>query len=354
MGNERIIEPDKVLAMGKAAAKAAMEVDLWAKQADGLIATVRHLVKDAPEARAKARKATGPLIQQGGVAVGKATKYVTDQKAIDELRTWKFWMPQLSNVTDPNLIKVITSDEFGAVPIGVSGYLLEKFNLGSSLAGPKGPNAPLPYVPRMDGPVPGQPRLNVIFRGDWAPMLTGPTEEIKWTRVNGIFARPGDARLRLLPPIPKTMPIPEGWKRHPGRGVTPDPKSVPVFRQNGWLKVGGATMKWGGAGLTVYGAGYNQWQQDKVYHPEMSDKQRLARAAGNAAVEGGPAAGGALAGAAVGAKYGLMGGAYVGSFAGPVGTTAGGIIGGLGGGIVGGFAGSKMGAAAGRGLKKIF
>ncbi|GAA3684880.1 hypothetical protein GCM10022224_057000 [Nonomuraea antimicrobica] len=365
MGDGRIIDPEKVLAMGKAAAKAAMEVDQWARQADGTIASVRHLVKDAPEVRSRSRKATGPLTQQGGVAAGKAIKYVDDQRAIDELRTWKFWMPQLSNVTDPNLIKVITSDEFGSVPIGVSGYLLEKFNLGASVAGPKGPNAQMPFVPRMDHiPTPGRPGLSLIYRSDWAPMIdrsgwstqgNANWSPIRYQRLpSGLMVPAGsapDPRLASRPP--GSMPLPRGWSNHPGRGIVPNP-NVPVFRTNGWLKTGGNVMKWGGAGLTVYGAGYNQWQQDKAYHPEMSRNERLGRAAGNAAVEGGPAAAGALAAGWAGAKAGAMGGAYVGAFFGPWGATIGGVVGGLGGGIGAGFVGSKAGAATGRWLKKLF
>ncbi|MFI6320580.1 hypothetical protein ACIBG8_23800 [Nonomuraea sp. NPDC050556] len=329
---DRVIDPEKVLDMGKAAAKAAIDVDAKGRAAKGIIDDVIHLVGDAPDAQGRTQKVAGPLAEQGGEAVRKSIKYVDDVKAIDELKTMEYWLPNLANFTDPDKIKVVTSDEFGGAVIGVAAYLMEKFDKGGTLNLPR-PGAPIPTIPRLDRMPPAPGQVTVQGRA-WVPTSSG------------LLVPQGTVGLDPRFP-PMATNLPDNWRTiHPGRGITVTPINPPK-----WAVVGSKTLGWAGAGLTVAGAGYNQWQQDKVFHPEMGNGERFARAAGNAAVEGGPSAAGAMAGAWAGAKGGAIVGAAIGSFFPGPGTAIGGVVGGLVGGIAGGFAGGKAGAAIGRGIK---
>ncbi|WP_084963684.1 hypothetical protein [Thermoactinospora rubra] len=325
--SERVIDPAKVLEMGKAMAKAAVDVDAKGRQAQHLIDGVSGLVGGAPDALGRAKKVAGSLAEQGGEAVRKAVKYVDDVKALEELTTWQWWMPNMANFTDPDWQKVVTSDEFGSVPIGVAAYLLEKFDKGSPVLRP-GSNAPIPIIPRMDN-LPTAPGQITTHQGQ------------QWVRrPSGLIVPSGSAADPRIPPAPTNPP--PGW-----RGVRPGVRvDVPEYRVPKWASVTSKTLGWAGAGLTVYGAGYNQWLQDKQYHPEMGGAERFARAAGNAVIEGGPAAAGAWALGVKGAAWGATAGTMIG---GPVG----GVIGGVVGGAVGAFVGSKAGAAVGRGLKAL-
>jgi len=329
---ERVIDPDKVIEMGKATVKASIEIEAMGRAARTVIDDVDHLVGGAPDAFGRAQKVAGELAERAGEAHARAVRFIDDVKALEELGTWQFWLPNPGNLTDPDKMKVVTSDEFGGGVIGVSGFLMSKYGRGATLYQP-GPGSAIPVIPRLDRmpPAGGQ----VTFGGrTWVPGAGGLLVPA---------GTPGvDPRFPNLSPA-----IAEDWKTtHPGRGLRPVPVNPPR-----WAVVGSNTLGWVGAGLTVVGAGYNQWQQDAKYHPEMSEGERFARAAGNAATEGAMSAGGAIAGAWAGAKGGAIVGAAVGSiFPGP-GTAIGGVVGGLIGGLAGGFAGGKVGAAAGRGFK---
>lgn len=332
---KREIDPDKVIEMGKATLRAAIDVEAKGRDIDAVIQDVAHLVGGAPAAKAVTHKVAGLLAEQAGEAHRKAIAYVDDAKALDELTTWDFWLPQPANLIDSDRVKAATSDEFGAGVLGVAAYLMSKYDKGGTL-----------LVPRSGTNLPANlHREDIAVRG-------------KVERINGKLyvytpggllveaGSSGDPAVRLALSPAKTANIGAGSKKiHPGRGLKPEPVNPSKV-----LQTTGKALGWVGAGLTVYGAGYNQWQQDAKYHPDMGTGERVARAAGNAIMEGGAAAGFGYGGAVLGAKAG----AVVGSFIAPgVGTAIGAVAGGLVGGFVGGFAGSKAGSALGRFVKGL-
>jgi len=336
--SRRVIDPDKVIEMGKATLKASIEIEAMGRSARGIIDGVSGIVGGAPDALGRTKKVAGDLAEQAGVAHRKAVQYVDDVKALEEIGTWQFWLPNFGNFTDPDKVKVVTSDEFGGTVLGISGYLLSKYGKGADLHVP-GPNSTIPVIPRLDRMPPANGQVN--FGGKaWVPTSSG------------LLVPAGSSADPRFPPLSSN--VADDWKvTHPGRGIRPNPINPPR-----WAVTGSKALGWIGSGLTVVGAGYNQWTQDAKYHPEMSGGERFARAAGNAAVEGVPSAAGAMAGAWAGAKAGALAGAAIGSFFPGPGTAIGGVVGGLVGGFVGGFAGGKVGSAIGRGiksgLKKLF
>lgn len=98
-----------------------------------------------------------------------------------------------------------------------------------------------------------------------------------------------------------------------------------------------------GAGLSIYGAGQTQWDQDAREFPHMSTGEHIFRAAATGVVVGGSSAAGGWAGAEVGAEIG----ATVCAETGP-----GALICGGAGALIGGFVGSKLGQAAGSEIEK--
>lgn len=331
---ERVIDADKVIAMGKATVKAAVDIEAKAKAARAIIDEVAHLVSGAPDVYPRARKAAGLMAESAGEAHKKAVAFIDDSKALEELSTWDFWLPKPGNLADPDKVKAVTSDEFGATPLGVSGYLMAKYGRGAKLLVP-GKDSLMPVVPRADNlaSLPGS------FKVNGKEFVVRPS---------GLAVPAGSsADPRITPPVET---VSKTWKeKFSGRGVRDTPINPPR-----WASTGAKTLGWVGAGLTVYGAGYNQWQQDLKYHPEMNEAERYARAAGNAALEGGFSAAGAWSGAVAGAKGGALVGAAIGSFFPGPGTAIGAVVGGLAGGLAGGFAGGKVGAAAGRWIKSWF
>lgn len=201
---------------------------------------------------------------------------------------WRYYWPDLSNLLHP------TSDEFGAVPLGIGSYLLEGYGSGVQLHLPSG----------------------VVHR---------PTV-VTFTLTDG---RTVTSRALLLDREFSLQTL--------GRGLRVDPVMPPKWA-TGAAK--GVTAL--GVGLTIYGAGAKQWQRDEVERPEIGSGERLARAGGQAAVEGVPAAAGGLY---LGMKGAAVGAAAC-SWSGPGALVCGGV-----GAVAGGFLGSKAGAWAGRQVK---
>lgn len=105
-----------------------------------------------------------------------------------------------------------------------------------------------------------------------------------------------------------------------------------------WASGASKALGAGGAALSIFGAGYSQWQQDSAENPHMSTGEHIARAAATGTLVGGGGAAGGWAGAEFGAEIG----ASVCAETGP-----GALICGGAGALIGGFAGSKLGEAAG-------
>ncbi len=323
------IDPDGVIALSRAAMVTAGDLDHGSAALQHVIDGVSHLAPGAPDVRTRCMAAAGNLVEQAGAAQRRAVDYVDHEKPLHDLLGPGFWLPAAGNVwgsADPwwkDAQRIATSDEVGAGFFGTSAEFMNRYGKGWSVDVP-GSGAPLPFVARLDALAPPA----VTWHGDG--YVRGPGGLLVPSGSPGVDPR--------VPPPPSLRDLPEDWGRQGGLRATPvnPPK---------WATSGSRALGVAGAALTVYGAGYSQWESDQKYHPDMGDGERVARAAGNAAVEGGFAAAGGYAGAVAGAEFG----AAVGSiFPGP-GTVVGGVVGG----VIGGFAGSKVGAATGRGIKSV-
>lgn len=330
---KREIDPDKVIAMSEATLRAVDLLEKKGKTINAIVQDVDHLVGGAPSVRTTIHNVVTRLNDQAAKAREKAVAYIDDTKALDDLTTWSFWLPQPANLVDSDPIKAVTADEFGAGVLGTGAYLMDKYDKGKTL-----------LIPRRGSPLPEGLRAEDVTAPQRVEIIKGEP----YVRTPGGLYVPagssGDPLVRQALSPEKTAPMGSGYKEiHPGRGLKPEPVNPSKVLQNT-----GKALGWVGAGLTIYGAGYNQWQQDAKYHPEMGTGERIARAVGNAAVEGGVAAGFGYGGAVVGAKVGTMIGTLIAPGAG---TAVGAVVGGLVGGVVGGFAGTKVGAALGRMVK---
>lgn len=122
-----------------------------------------------------------------------------------------------------------------------------------------------------------------------------------------------------------------------------------------WAKHLGKALGIGGAALTLYSAGQEQWVEDEEEHPEWSTSQRIESSLENVVIVGGPSVILGTIGASVGASVGAAAGAAVGAGGGTVvlpviGTIGVGALGGAVGGVVGGAAGGWAGGEAGEAL----
>lgn len=154
------------------------------------------------------------------------------------------------------------------------------------------------------------------------------TKETFQGRTYGVNPRTG----LLLPP--SAVPPPEA----PHVSAT-QLRAVPTPPP--WAKFGAKGLGVLGAGVTLYGAWTNEYNESLMRHPELSESEHQAEATKRAAVTGGFEVAGALGGAAVGASWGASIGTAI-----PipvVGTVVGGVVGGLVGGLIGGFLGNKTG-----------
>lgn len=114
-----------------------------------------------------------------------------------------------------------------------------------------------------------------------------------------------------------------------------------------WAKVGGNTLGVLDAGLTAWGAGSDEWNDDLIDHPEYSTKEQWESAVQSAGFRTGGAVVGGAAGTAIGAAAGAALLGTLGSVVPVAGTAAGIAVGGFLGGVVGGFVGSTVGEGVG-------
>jgi hypothetical protein len=238
------------------------------------------------------------------------------------------FLPKWSNLI-PNSESRITSNEEGALYYGAAGYLFSHYGIGHRIMLPGSPETLRPVVPRTED-IP-TPDIQEFGKG-WVKSKGGPLLVPAGSQFDP------DAK---LPPDD----LGAGWKTGVGAGLRPEPVNVPE-----WADYGSKGLFVVGAGLTLYGAWDQAWQNDQALHPNWSTPERIADAAGQTVVIGGSSVAGGWAGAELGAEGGIEIGGLIGSiFPGP-GTVIGGVVGGLIGGIAGGFAGSQVGQAIGEGL----
>ncbi|GHD06120.1 hypothetical protein [Zhihengliuella salsuginis] len=140
-------------------------------------------------------------------------------------------------------------------------------------------------------------------------------------------------------PFSKAVNLADGAKKFVQRSVAfLNPKNlVPDEGLKVSKDMWGSVGKWAGRAGGVVGAGFTavaSWQEDSQKHPEMTGREKTARAAMVTGTTTVAAIGGAKAGAAMGAA--------IGTFCGPgIGTAIGAVAGGIIGGAVAGFAASS-------------
>ena len=233
--------------------------------------------------------------------------------------------PNWSNLV-PDSVGHLTSDEEGALYFGTAGYLFSKYGTGYRIMLPGSPETPWPVIPRT-GKLPVTNEITALGK--------------QWTETkSGLLVPSGSSADPRVPLPPDDLGA--GWKTGVNSGLRDDPVNVP-----GWADYGSKGLFVAGSALTLYSQWEGTWQDDEALHPNWSEGEKIADAAGQTAVVGGSSVGGAWAGAEVGAEGGAALGGTIGSiFPGP-GTAVGGVVGGVVGGIAGGFAGSQVGRAVG-------
>ncbi|MFB9073776.1 hypothetical protein ACFFX0_22255 [Citricoccus parietis] len=110
---------------------------------------------------------------------------------------------------------------------------------------------------------------------------------------------------------------------------------TPVGEPPRWAKIGGNFLSSLDIGLSVWGNGTEEWNQDLLENPDMSTGEQWGSAAQSAALGAGGGFLGGLGGAAGGAAIGTL------IFPG-VGTVIGGVVGGIVGGIGGEWLGNSV------------
>lgn len=343
------IDPDGVIALSAATLATA---DDLADDGRALAATIRgvdHLVTaSTPAVTSRIGTIAAGLADLAGWARQVALTYVDDEKPLRDLATLGYWLPDPSFGWDTsatlgqNVQGVLTSDEFGAVPLGLSGELFARYRLWA-LAMPRvGSGDALQTI--SDAALWRLPGQNLpttsAFGTTWVSGRSGLLVP------QGSLADPGYAvGLQAIDDVA----TPQNFTTAGKPSLTGD---VTLGRPPTWARTAGRGLAIVGVGLTLYGAGVDQWEHDEQYHPDWSTEQKVASTAVNTAVVGGAAAAGGWAGAALGAKGGAALGAMIGSAVPGLGTAAGAVVGGIIGGVVGGFVGSEAGAAAGTWLKE--
>lgn len=114
-----------------------------------------------------------------------------------------------------------------------------------------------------------------------------------------------------------------------------------------WARIGGAALGVFDAGMTAWSAGTDEWNDDRIEHPEYSDQDRWLSAGKSAGLRTAGATVGGTVGASVGTAAGAALFGTLGSVVPVAGTAAGIAVGGFLGGVVGGFVGGTVGEGIG-------
>ena len=323
------IDPDGVIAMSAATLAASESVGQIGAEAQRALDAVSHLVPGAPNARARAAAVAGDLAELAGWARQHAIRYVDDVKPLHDLATAGYWLPDLgklgwdgSKPAGDNIESTLRSDEFGALPLGLAGALLDRYRRWSLFV-PK-PGAVLPTATALR-----LPPVDDVFRG--TPYVRAGSGLLV---PQGSAGDPAVARLGAMADGPD-------WYKPTQRSLVPDPE---LGRPPTWARTGSNALFVVGAGLTLWDSAAGQWEEDSTYHPEWTTGQKVADTAVTTTLEGG--------GAVAGGYYGAIAGAELGAAIGSIFPGPGTLIGGVVGGLVGGFVGSKAGKAVGTALKE--
>lgn len=319
------IDADGVIAMAAATLAASEKVASKGGAAQDEMDAVDHLVPGAPRAGGRSQQVAGDLAELSGWSRGIAIKYVDDEKPLRELATLGYWLPNPSKLGwDPdktageNIEKTLRSDEFGALPLGLAGELLNRYRSWQL------------HVPRSGLP-PSSPSLRLPSPDDFhngQPLVR---------RASGLYVPQGGSADPHLRRIAGQADAPE-WARRTTRSLASD---TTIGRPPAWARRTGRGLFVVGAGLSIWDSAASQWEHDQKYHPEYSTTQRVASTGLNVVTEGGGAIAGGYYGATIGATIGTA------IFPG-----AGTIVGGIVGGVIGGFVGSKVGKAVGTGIRE--
>ncbi|SOC58141.1 hypothetical protein [Ornithinimicrobium cerasi] len=323
------IDPDGVLAMSGATLAVGSTIGTIGSDITTQIEKVDQWVAGAPAARRRAGTMAETLAVLAGAAREHAIRYVDHERPIEELRSLGYWLPDFGNLAYrsdetvlENMERIARSDEFGAIPLGMSQMLLERYR-----------NFRV-HVPRVDVAA-GRSVLTEL------DSLLATVDDVHLgmpivRRASGLYVpalSDADPRMSRIHSM-----IDEATYR-PGHNFTTDPT---LGRPPTWARTGGRALGVAGVGLTLWDVGATQWEHDQRYHPEYSTGERVASTTYSVATEGG----GAVAGGLVGAHYGAIAGSFI-----PipvVGTVGGALVGGA----IGAFVGSKAGKAVGEGLQQ--
>lgn len=138
-------------------------------------------------------------------------------------------------------------------------------------------------------------------------------------------------------------------------------RPAPELRLNSDAATPPAWARWAGRGLFVLDAGVTAWDHgseqynaDRVEHPDWTPGQRALSVTENVAIVGGASLTAGAGGAWAGAKAGAVVGGVAGSWFPVVGTAAGAVAGGIVGGIAGGIIGSGVGEKIGKKAKDLW
>lgn len=323
------IDPDGVIAMSGATLGVGTTLGGIGDDITLQVERVDQWVDGPPVARSRTATMAEELAMLGGAAREHAVHYVDHERPLSELRELGYWLPDFGNLlphedrtVTENIESIARSDEFGALPLGMSQALLERYR-----------NFRL-YVPKVDVRSASGAISELTSLISTADDVHQGQSFIR--RPSGLLVPQGST---ADPRVPRITSLADDAAYRPGPNVTTSPT---LGRPPTWARTGGRVLGVAGAGLTLYDSFAGQWEHDQQYHPEYSTGQRVASAGYSAATEGG----GAIAGGLVGAKLGAVAGSFI-----PipvVGTVGGALIGGA----IGAFVGSKAGKAVGTALKE--
>ena len=246
-----------------------------------------------------------------------------------DLATAGYWLPDLgrlgwdgSKPAGDNIESTLRSDEFGALPLGLAGAVLDRYRRWSLFVPKAGAVLPTTTELRL-------PPVGDVFRG--TPFVRSGSAA---AGAAGQCGRPRRRQARRDGGRPGLVQADAALAR-------PRPR---LGRPPTWARTGSKALFVVGAGLTLWDSAAGQWEEDSTYHPEWSTGQKVADTAVTTTLEGG--------GAVAGGYYGAIAGAELGATIGSIFPGPGTLIGGVVGGLVGGFVGSKAGKAVGTALKE--